>query len=77
MSTQWTERCGHVERMDRTGLPKIMVNWKREGRKKRGRPRRTWKDGIHTELGESDLRVGEWNSRRQRNVQVGRRRQTV
>ena len=24
---------GHVERMDRTRLPKIMVNWKHEGRK--------------------------------------------
>jgi len=30
--------CGHVERMDPTRLPKIMINWKPEGRKKRGRP---------------------------------------
>ena len=29
---------GHVERMDPTKLPKIMINWKPEGRKKRGRP---------------------------------------
>jgi len=29
--------CGHVERLDRTRLPKIMVNWKHEGRKKRGK----------------------------------------
>ena len=29
---------GHVERMDPTRLPKIMINWKPEGRKKRGRP---------------------------------------
>jgi hypothetical protein len=39
--------CGHVERMDRTRLPKFMINWKPEGRKKRGRPRRTWKDGVY------------------------------
>jgi hypothetical protein len=32
---------GHVERMDQTRLPKIMIHWKPEGRKKRGRPRRT------------------------------------
>jgi hypothetical protein len=32
---------GHVERMDPTRLPKITINWKTEGRKKRGRPRRT------------------------------------
>ena len=38
---------GHVERMDPTRLPKIMIHWKPEGRKKRGRPRRTWKDGIY------------------------------
>jgi hypothetical protein len=30
--------CGHVERMDRTGLPKIAINWKPEGKNKRGRP---------------------------------------
>jgi len=42
---------GHVERTDRERLPKIMINWKREGRKKRGRPRRTWKDGIYTAMG--------------------------
>ena len=67
--------CGHVERMDRTRLPKIMISCKPEGRKKRGRPRRTWKDGIHTAMGERELRVGEWNSRRQWNVEFGRRRQ--
>jgi len=38
---------GHVVRTDRTRLPKIMINWKPEGRKKPGRPRRTWKDGIY------------------------------
>ena len=38
---------GHVETMDQTRLPKTMINWKPEGRKKRGRPRRTWKDGIY------------------------------
>ena len=32
---------GHVERMNPTRLPKIMINWKPEGRKKRSRPRRT------------------------------------
>ena len=48
---------GHVERMDPTRLPKIMIYWKPEGRKKRGRPRRTWKDGIFTAINERDLRM--------------------
>jgi len=29
---------GHVERMDPTRLPKIMINWKPVGRKKQGHP---------------------------------------
>jgi hypothetical protein len=41
---------GHVERMDPMRLSKIMINWKPEGRKELGRPRRTWKDGIYTAM---------------------------
>jgi hypothetical protein len=44
--------CGHVERMDPTRLPKIIINWKPEGRKTRGRPRRTRKDGIYRAMSE-------------------------
>ena len=67
---------GHVERMDPTRVPKILINWKPEGRKKRGSPRRSCKDGIYTAMNERDPRAGEWNDRRQWNVEVERRRQT-
>jgi len=67
---------GHIERMDPTRLPKIMIHWKPEGRKQRALPRRIWKDGIYTAMNERDLRMGEWNNRRQWNMKVGRRRQT-
>jgi hypothetical protein len=67
----------HVERMDPTRLPRIMIHLKLEGRKQRGRPWRTRKDGIYTALNGRDLRMGEWNNRRQWNMKVGRRRQTV
>ena len=50
------------------------MHWKREGTKKRGRPRRTLKVGIYTAMNERDLRIGEFNNRRQRNMKVGRRR---
>jgi hypothetical protein len=53
-----------------------MIHWKPEGRKKRGRPRRTWKEGIYTAMNERDLRMGEWNNRRQWNMKVKRRRKT-
>jgi hypothetical protein len=67
----------HVEIMDPTRIPKIMIHWKPEGRKQRGRPRRTWKDGIYTAMNGRDLRMGEWNNRRQWNMKDVRRRQTV
>jgi hypothetical protein len=67
---------GHVERMDPTRLTKIMIHWKPEGRKKQGRPRRAWKDGIYTAMNGRGLRMDEWNNRRQWNMKVGRRRQT-
>jgi hypothetical protein len=66
---------GHVERIDPKRLPKIMIHWKPEGREKRGRPWRTWKDGIYRTMSERDLRMGEWNNRRQRNMKIRRRRQ--
>jgi hypothetical protein len=53
-----------------------MINWKPEGRKKRGRPRKIWKDGVYTAISERDLRMGEWNNLWQWNMEVGRRRQT-
>jgi hypothetical protein len=46
---------GHVERMDPTRLPKVMIHWKPEGRKQRDRPGKTWKDGIYIAMNERDL----------------------
>jgi hypothetical protein len=53
-----------------------MINWKPEGRKKRGRPRITWKYWIYTAMSVRDLRIGEWNNQRQWSMEDGRRRQT-
>jgi hypothetical protein len=53
-----------------------MIHRKPEARKKGGRPRRTWKDGIYTAMNERDLSMGEWNNQGQWNMKVVRRRQT-
>ena len=66
---------GHVQRMNPTRLPKIMINWKPEGREKQGCPQRTWKDGIYRAVNERDLRIGKWNNLRQWSMEVGKRRQ--
>ena len=46
--------CGHVDRMDRMRLPKIMINWKLKGSKNEAVPERTWKNRIYTAMGERD-----------------------
>jgi hypothetical protein len=56
--------------MDPTRLTKITIHWKPEGRKKRGRSWRTWKDGIYRAMNGRDLRMGECNNRRQWNMEV-------
>ena len=67
----------HVERMDPTRIPRIMSHWKPEGMKQRGCPVRTCKDGIYTAMNGRDLRMGEWNNRRQWNMKVEKNIQGV
>ena len=62
---------GHVDRMDPMRLPKIMINWKPEGRKKRGRPRRTWKDGIYIAMSE---RPKNWRMKQSKAMEYGSRK---
>ena len=37
---------GHVQRMAENRLPKQILTWTPHGRRKRGRPRRSWREGI-------------------------------
>jgi hypothetical protein len=58
--------------MDPSGLPKIMINWKPEGKAFLEEP---GKMGyiyiyIYTTMSERDLRMGKWNNRRQWNMKV-------
>ena len=40
---QW---YGHVQRMEEGILPKEVMKWHPPGRRKRGRPKLTWAEGI-------------------------------
>ena len=37
---------GHVQRMEEGRLPKEVMNWRPPGRRKQGRPKLTWAEGI-------------------------------
>ena len=43
---------GHVLRMPPTALPRVALRWTPDGRRKRGRPRETWRKTIEREMKE-------------------------
>jgi hypothetical protein len=60
--------CGHVKRMEDGKIVKQVAEWKPQGKRKRGRPINTWKDGIRESIKRRELkdeecidRVGEKN----------------
>jgi hypothetical protein len=44
---QWYD---HVKRMPEERIPKLIIEWIPEERRKRGRPRKTWLKGVHREI---------------------------
>ena len=54
---------GHVQRMEEGRLPKKVTKWSPPGRRKRGRPKATWAEGIGGLLGEKGFIEEDWNDR--------------
>jgi hypothetical protein len=49
--------------MEEGRLPKAVVKWRPSGRRKRGRPKLTWAEGIRGLMGEKGLVEENWNDR--------------
>lgn len=54
---------GHVNRMDHSRWPKKLLQWIPPQRRKRGRPRRIWADGIKTAMTSRNLQDEDWRDR--------------
>jgi len=54
---------GHVQRMEEERLPKNVMKWSPPWRRKRGRPKATWAEGIRGLLGEKGVMEEDWNDR--------------
>lgn len=54
---------GHVQRMKKERISK-QLHWRPQGRRKRGRPRRSWREGIDEEMRERGLGEDLWKDRR-------------
>jgi hypothetical protein len=48
----------------RVKTAKDVTKWRPPGRRKRGRPKRTWADGIRGVMGEKGLMEDDWKDRR-------------
>lgn len=68
---------GHVQRMTNDRLPKQILNWTPTGRRKRGRPRKSWREGIDREIEDRQLDENLWQDRQQWRLEIGRRRKTL
>ncbi|KAK4883930.1 hypothetical protein RN001_000201 [Aquatica leii] len=55
---------GHLERMEETRWPQKIWKWTPQGRRKRGRPTRTWFQEIQYAMATRDLRQGDWWDRK-------------
>ena len=64
---RWT--CiGHVCRMHPTSIPRVALRWTPTGKRKRGRPKETWRRFVEKEMKEKDWSWGQvqhWSQNRQ------------
>jgi hypothetical protein len=58
MRIRW---LGHVERMSNDRMPKMILNAKMEGDRKRGRPKKRWINDVEQDL--RKLGIRNWRSR--------------
>jgi hypothetical protein len=66
---------GHVRRMSEEIIPKLIMEWIPEGRRKRGRQRKTWKEGVQGAMTARNLEEDQWRNRVEWRLVSGRRPQ--
>ncbi|XP_030746802.1 uncharacterized protein LOC115875473 [Sitophilus oryzae] len=68
---------GHVQRLEESRIPKKVLNWTPQGKRKRGRPRRNWREGIDEDIRTRGIDKNFWTYRDQRRLEIRRRRRTL
>ena len=71
---QW---YGHVKRMPEERIPKLIMEWVPLERRKRGRPRKTWMEGVQAAMTTRNLETDQWRNREEWRLVSGRRRQLL
>ena len=63
--------------MQEERLPKLIMEWIPEERRKRGRPRKTWMEGVQAAVKTRHLETDQWLNRKEWCLGSGRRRQLL
>jgi len=71
---QW---YSHAKRMPEERIPKLIVDWMPRERRKRGRRRKTWMEGVQTAMTIRNLEPDHWRNREEWCLDFGRRRQLL
>ena len=71
---QW---YGHVKRMPEDRLSKLIMEWIPPERRERGRPSKTWMEGVQVALTSRDTEPEQWRNREEWSLGSGRRRQLL
>jgi hypothetical protein len=58
-SLQWH---GHVRRMSEERIPKLIMEWIPEERRKTGRPRKTWMERVQAAMTTRNLEPDQWRN---------------
>jgi hypothetical protein len=69
---QW---YGHVKRMPEERIRKLITEWMQLERRKRGRPRKTWIEGVQAAMTARNVEPVLRRNREERRLVSGRRRQ--
>jgi hypothetical protein len=71
------QRCGQVSRMAEERIAKLIVDWIPRERRKRGRARKTWMEGVQAAMTTGNLGSEQWRNREEWRLVCGRRRQLL
>jgi hypothetical protein len=68
---------GHVKWMPEERIPKLIMEWIPLEIRKRGRPRKTWMEGVQAAMMTRNLEPDQWRNREDWRSVSGRRRQLL
>jgi hypothetical protein len=67
----------HVKRMPEKKISKLIMEWIPEERRKRGRPRKTWMEGVQAAMTARNSEQDQWRNGEEWSLVSGRLRQLL